>query len=113
MRHDLVGCRGVDIECADHGLGVKKRPKCFLHFGVVRPVVLLRSLSGVPKANPNDSVVLSVGDENDLIDKAFLFLQDRQYLFIDGVGELLTLAWFRGYFDYPSEHTCAPFVGWG
>jgi hypothetical protein len=26
---------------------------------------------------------------------------------------LLILAWFRSYFDYPSEHTCAPFVGWG
>ena len=50
----------MDLEGANHGFGVKKGPKRFLHFRVLRAVILLRILSGVPKAEPQDSIVIFV-----------------------------------------------------
>jgi hypothetical protein len=86
----------VDLECANYGFGVKKWPNCFLHFRVLRAVILLRILSRVPEAKCHDTVIVFVRDQNHLIDKAFLFLQDRQDFVIDGGGELFILSWLGG-----------------
>ena len=75
----------MNLERANHGFGVKEVLKRFTHFWVLRAVILLRILFGIPEAESQDSIVVFVGDENGLIYEAFLFLQDRQYFVIDGL----------------------------
>ena len=50
----------MDLERANHGFGVKKGPKRFLHFRVLRAVILLRILLCVPEAESQNSIVLFV-----------------------------------------------------
>jgi hypothetical protein len=47
---DLVSDRGVDFELADGEFGVKDGSKSFLHFRVLRAIILLRILPCVSKA---------------------------------------------------------------
>ena len=82
----------MDLIRANHGFEFKEVLKLFTHFRVLRAVILLCILFGIPGAQSQDSIVIFVGDENRLIHETFLFLQDRQYFVIDGVGELLIFA---------------------
>ena len=91
-----MGCRGVNVERANHGFGLKEVPYHFVHLLVLRSMIFLRVLFGVPKAQGQDTIVLFVGDEDCLIHEIFLFLQDRQYLVIDGLGELFIFTWLGG-----------------
>lgn len=50
------------------------------------------SFRSFPEAQTQDAVVLFVRDENHLVHKAFLFLQDRQHVVVDRGRELLILS---------------------
>ena len=67
--------RGVDIERANHGFGLKQVPKRFMHFLVLRAVILLGILFGLPKAQCQNAIVLFVWRKTVSSTKPFCFFR--------------------------------------
>src|ERR1019366_3815995 len=103
-RCDLVQGRMVHAECANQRFALNHGIYRFTDGFERLVLVALRVLLLVPKALGDDAAWFSLGDENDLIYKAVLFLQNRQDLLTNGVSQFVRSSGLRSDFDDSGEH---------
>src|SRR5206468_11567601 len=100
----------MDIERTHNWFCLKQGLQSVANTVVLLPLVTLRVLSRLPKAERQHAIRVRVRDENNLIHEPGLFFQDWYYLLVDGAGKFSCLALFADQFNYACKHACAAFV---
>src|SRR5215469_486901 len=85
---DSVGGRSVYVECPNHGFDFEQVPNRIMDLRELLAMVLLGVFLGIPEANAQNPIGLSIRDEHRLVNKTPLFFQDWNGLLVDSVCKL-------------------------